>query len=407
MFFLSRPDTLNVSTSTLTQEAEENLIIKLLLHDTFVDPAIQRKLACYPYANANIKSKLICELMKDIWPEKAADILFPVFKNFEIFLTGSGKRGHFIHQFEVYLLGFNLILAIKEKKAEILNIFGEISEEIIYQTWLITATAHDFGYPLQEAISITEFLSAQYEQLGMHDISKRYRDIQDKNLILNEIQSLELHEVPEVSIDIKQEIFEALKLTLNLEDKLIQKIIDTLIDEKKHGYISAVVLCRTLIKRLLESNDHDISKVKQLPLYHAMVKAMGAIAVHDLPKKKENTKIRELILENISFKNNPYAFLLFTIDNIQDWSRDVVGSEIYPLYSLEKLSIVASNIELEYVLRFDKWDNKLKDNIIDDNQQKEKLINTTKKPEPLLGMNIILIFRNNVNESFPPIALKL
>ena len=410
MFNLSRQDNLNVSTSTITQEAEENLIIKLLSHGNFVEPTKQRKLACYPYANTNTKNKLICDLMKDLWPEKTADILFPVFKKFEVFLTGAGKRGHFVHQFEVYLLGLNLILTIKEKKGDINILFGEIAEELIYQTWLLTATAHDFGYPLQEAISITEHLSEQYEQLEMHDISKSYRNIQeDKNLILNEIQQLEIHEEPEIVVDVQQEIIEALKFTLNLSEERVREITEVLIGENKHGYISAIILCRTLMKKLLETTGHNIEETKKKPLYHSMLKAIGAIAVHDLPKKEENQAITKAIVENISFNRNPYAFLLFIIDNIQDWSRDLIGSDFYPLYSLEKFSAIASNIELEYVLRLsiDKWTEEKKKEIMEENQKREKLLNTAKKPDPSIGMNIILNFKNNINDSFPAIALKL
>jgi hypothetical protein len=255
MFRLRQVSSTNISPATFSEEAEEQIIDGLLNLSLFNRPGLQRRLACYPYANINSKNRLIIDLMSELWPVKAGRNLFSIFNDFEIFLIGSKKRGHFIHQFEVFLLGLNFInIIIRLKKENIDGIFGRKEIEKIFEIWLLTATTHDFGYPLQEATSIIKNLSNLYGNLGMQSVVAQLNSMQNEDTLLKEIESLH---VPAGERDVTQTenqivhsmIIDAIKDTLNITAEEAKQVKSVLIEEKRHGYVSAVLLCRNLVEQ--------------------------------------------------------------------------------------------------------------------------------------------------------------
>jgi len=91
----------------------------------------------------------------------------------------------------------------------------------------------------------------------------------------------------------------------------------------------------------------------------------------------------------------------------QDWSRDFDEDSKHPIYNLERFAIVASTIEIDYVMRHDNWIEPLKTTVNKENQAKDILINKPHKPDPAIGLNVMLSFKNNINDSFRPIILRL
>ncbi|MCK5158159.1 MAG: hypothetical protein KAR08_03315, partial [Candidatus Heimdallarchaeota archaeon] len=323
---------------TSSQIAEIGLIENLLELKHFKKPQIQRRLAVYPYESYAKKNELICELMKLLWPEQVKIDLFSIYKDFDYFMTATGRKGHFIHQFEVFLLGLNLLLVLWKKKPN-LSIFKAKSKEELINIWLITATTHDCGYPLQIAPDIVNDLSNLCMKLNLKYLSDRFDSIKFKDLLKkeHELKGLVIRNKSQdeiiseyISIEILMKII--LKSNLKLSSDEIQKLIDKFVDDANHGYVSSIILCNILLDVVI--NDlSDPNKFKDDWLFNKLNFIAGAISLHSLDIKDRK------YIRKISFEDNPYAYILFLIDNIQDWSRAIVPNTKYAEYQLKDFNI--------------------------------------------------------------------
>jgi hypothetical protein len=79
--------------------------------------------------------------------------LFKDTKDFEPILRRKGMpyRDHFIHSFNVFLLGYYIINKLNESHPD-RNYFGT-REQDWNLTWMLTSTFHDVAYPVQETES--------------------------------------------------------------------------------------------------------------------------------------------------------------------------------------------------------------------------------------------------------------
>lgn len=393
-----------IISSTLTEQAEENIIMALFELPQFKEPNIQRKLAYYPYASPEVKNETICEIMDSIWGKTNFEYPFKTFKELEIYLTAGGQRGHFIHQFEVYLLGLNIIDVFLKNKVK----FVFEDTERIYYTWLITSTAHDFGYPLQIAQKITTRLSKLYQDIGMVSLSDKFKSISySDSLILKESDLSSLIIKKDTTshvcetILIKELIAETILATLSVKTSDACDIQSKLITDNDHAYVSAVMLSNILVKQLLKNNNDDYNHMKDSWQFDALKYAIGAIALH--ASKKNET------IENLAFEKNPFAYLLFIIDNIQEWNRAVVNDIAWPIYTLTHFSVTDTNkeIKLNYMLNHDVWDKDMKDRIVISLKDKKDLLEKPSGPNPPLGLIFTLQFNSNDGDSFPDVQIKI
>jgi len=95
---------------------------------------------------------------------------------------------------------------------------------------------------------------------------------------------------------------------------------------------------------------------------------MGAITLHTLSDKR--------LLEKISCNRNVYAFLLFIIDNIQDWSRAFKPDKKHPNYHLIHFSNNEDKrIILDYSLTSDSWSDEMKVDVHKFINSKKQILN--------------------------------
>ena len=226
--------------TTLSQDAEIELIVNILKLDDFKLPKIQRRLSSYPAALESEKDVLIIELMESFWKLENSSDLFEVFKDFEQVFTILEQKGHFIHSFEVFLLGWHLInLLIKKGGKKVLKSRGNIQEHIFY-AWLLASTAHDFGYPVQAAQELAKKFSSLYSKIYMHKIAKRYESLSNNERLTFEsslisVEAFDWSKKSVERIDLESFILDGIRRSIigNLsEAQQIQQIL-----RKKHGYI--------------------------------------------------------------------------------------------------------------------------------------------------------------------------
>jgi hypothetical protein len=389
----------------LTADSEKCLIQPLLENNIFKSRTINRYFASYPSAKEGEKADVICKIMEDIWKEEK---LFKTFKSFDFFLATSGKRGHFVHQFEVYLLGLNFILYFHGKDNLFHLKYGLESLDQVIFAWLITASAHDFGYSVEGAHKIFTKLSKLYKNFGLEYLSDKLNVGEFKEIIKKEGDFSKIYIRKESStltgsfLDIKSLVLKSIKNSLSLSLNEAVKLESTFIKDNRHGYVSALLLSRILLADLIGKNElnHVIKSWK----YKSLGLAAGAIAIHNLDS---NSETETSLIPKIKYEKNPLAYLLFIVDNIQDWSRTLFRDENFPEYKLEKYSLSNNDMRLEYAVIHTDWNDEAKQSVDDFLKAKSLILKKLKKPTNPFGLNISLHFHGNNNNIYQPITFNI
>lgn len=331
----------------IEQHAEMGLV-KPIIDNQIFSKDLDYLFAKYPVAPLHEKGDLVCQLMSGLWPGSIGEAQFKVYKDFEIFLTSLGKRDHFYHQFLVFLIGTNIIWTIcenlpNEKKNEI---FGFIEDRDIYLTWLMSSTYHDFGYPLSVADDVIRQLSGFYDCIGLSKISQKINVFLDKNpvgqLFMGDKDFLEKDINVGSSTSIKSFLKNCLEKQFDLSGVELVELWGALKEDRNHGYISSVMLCANMLD---ECSENESSYSKHIEY------AAPAIISHIFSGKYSSYS------KKVRLTRNPYAYLLYLIDNIQDWSRVFTESEKHENFTLTGYTFDHSQkkIEMSYYLSHSKW----------------------------------------------------
>lgn len=276
------------------------------------------------------------EIVEKLW-EKYLGLKYPNPKiqiNFEeIFLKEFRYREHFVHQFQVFLLGSYIIDKFYNSRKKQINSFKKLHGDSIEIAWLAASTYHDFNYSTQKYNSwLLEYLQ---EVLMLQE--KRVTDEMSR---LN----LDVAAVRENYLSSAKDIFEILfqkKHTKNPEK--IRDIIDlfiyeNIVTERNHALLGSVTLTKIF-------NNSDNRKITKSGIEQAAL----AIALHDegmweflcgckgyLLEEKDCEKLCQdkhdckswnknltkcKILDSIQFNLDPLIYLLIMCDTVQDEGR--------------------------------------------------------------------------------------
>lgn len=259
--------------------------------------------------NNEKRIKTIIEVLKKIWVKKhRKSITYLIFKDFNDFEKNlyqlSSYRDHFIHQFNVFLLGYYILNSLK-KINNINEVFNKNSSEMNF-TWMLASTFHDMGYPIEK---MGELIRLYFDMFLKVETSF---DINIENILTHNfydyIQYLaEFHYVVDRLQENKWELYGDTKnkLDFQFQETLLNKL-----RKKDHGTISAILLLHSLLtKEKLVKNDDWLKK--DLPCW--IMPACHAISLHTFTYEEMQ----------ISFKKFPFAFLLSLCDELQDWGRSI------------------------------------------------------------------------------------
>lgn len=392
------------SSSNFSEEAERALISGILSDRVFGDPVVRRKLASYVFADFAEKDTLILELMNRLWTLPSANQLFSAFRDFDTAFSLLERKGHFIHQFEVFLLGWNLIVSILPLDFKTCLISKFSSYERLFYSWLLTSTAHDFGYSLQVAKKLCNKFSKLYDAIHIKNLSNKYSTIA-KGYDLNgenDLVKVEVYDVPsrkKYVLDIAKFIRDGIQRTLRISNDDAKRIQGLLKKDPNHGYVSAMILCRSYIDYLSKSKIWNSSKERwRIDILRL---AVCAIALHALPLKEKR------YISKISFNSNPVAYLLLVVDSLQDWARTLRPSEKWPSYNLCDFKSSNDSIYLSYVLSHENWTNDMIRRVQRSLREKADKIKLPSKPKPSLNFHIFAEFESNHGHKFDPISLKM
>jgi hypothetical protein len=195
--------------------------------------------------------------------------------------------------------------------------------------WLITASFHDMGYPVQKYDKWSEKFLQQVFKIksspGTLEFKSNFVDehfLFCMGYLICELCCTHLNKNQEPPID-----------WFASENDHVQFFYQQITDKKNHGVMSSISLLKVI---LFTSDDEDIPnkikierKIGDFPrfLKETLVPSALAIALHDSEIWKGEYVIKDKIqkvpnfIKNINFVDNPLTFLLIFCDTIQEWGR--------------------------------------------------------------------------------------
>jgi len=253
----------------------------------------------------------------------------------EIFLREFGYREHFVHQFQVFLLGAYIIDGLYDSRQEQIETFLKSHRVPIEIAWLAASTYHDFNYSTQKYESwLIEYLE-EVLRFKNQDIQKELSKLNLDLAIVRENFLLTSEKLIEIICQKYLEEPEAVrdKINLFLYEKIVRK--------RNHGLISSL----TLWKIYSSSRERKEPKITKEGIEQAAL----SIALHDekmweffcgckgyllqerdcgnsCRKKNEcdswDNGLRNCrILDTIDFDKEPLLYLLILCDSAHDEGR--------------------------------------------------------------------------------------
>ncbi|MEN4005926.1 MAG: GAF domain-containing protein [Methanobacteriaceae archaeon] len=259
-------------------------------------------------------TKLVSDIAQTLNLYAVLDIIDSIGPAFETLLgTDVQYREHFIHQFNVFLLGYYLINKKSPLRKKLINHLQKINPdytlEDVLKVWFITAMFHDFNYSVEKMESWLKnyFLRVALPSrfyINWADIFTSY-----------EIEKMNLIELIYSNSD-------------KSKDEIANIIKDAFIGKHDHGIICGLMLM-------------DILDVEE----GLLKEACCAIALH--------TKTVYSKLEKLKIDNFPFAFLLVFCDNAQEWGRPVMMNLI-PHLDVKLEDIITDEDKVDIKLRYQK-----------------------------------------------------
>lgn len=256
--------------------------------------------------------------------------------DFEIILKRDPKyRDHFLHAFQVFLFGAYIIDILYPEKLWNSS-FGSTAGDMIEDSWLFTATYHDYNYMIQKFDDWTRsfFKSALHidlennpAQLHLDDPYVNYGYMMNTKIFTESFSS-------------------------KIDDVVLRFLYDRILKRKNHGLLSGLSLMKYLENRV----------PKVLLSKKGMTTACRAICLHDIdiwlhmagmaqPDNKDpagEAFNEKKLLTKISLASDPIAFLLILSDSLQEQGRekevDESSAELGPFY----LEGGTFNVEISY-----------------------------------------------------------
>lgn len=180
----------------------------------------------------------------------------------EILLRDKMYREHFVHQFQVFLIGTLILDKLYKKKEfkDTINSFGTINKCKIEDAWLAASTYHDFNYGLQ---NFENWLLRFF-----HDTLSINNEEAKENLVLLNLDSAM---VRESFVEILANLVKPLKLNDDSSSKAIKFFYEKSVRDKNHGLLSALSFLKLC----------EIGKDKLKVNINGLTQAAFAIACHD------------------------------------------------------------------------------------------------------------------------------
>lgn len=281
------------------------------------------------------RTKQVTGVLRTLWViENNKQETYSIIENFEkiegLLFRVDGYRGHYVHQFNVFALGYYILNTLERGNNAVKEIFQQSSDPNF--TWMLAATFHDMGYPIETIgellkIIIRDFLRVDvpYEVEIEKILTPAFFEY-TKYIAAMHVALPNSIGYPRAVVSIEQ----STRIDWGFYNKLLMYL-----KRKDHGVISALLLMHSLLTQ--EKFYHgDTWFFSVLP--DKIMPACHAISMHNLE------------LKELSFREYPYAFLLKLCDELQDWGRSIGEKDASELIDIEISSIDTIPL-LDFTLR--------------------------------------------------------
>ncbi len=299
--------------------------------------------------------EFVAEVFSALWEDYVGISYSKFLETFEpallhVFAEGEERgriyRDHYIHQFQVFLLGAYII----DKLYADFEKYNCPKPEI---NWLITSSFHDMAYPVQ---LYDDWSKGFFQKVFNVDIKLANIDLKtsfiDQSFLVCMGYLI-------CSLCCVHEGIELRNNWLAEKKELVQFFYREITEGKNHSLLSSMSLLKLIQtidfskKRMIEKRISCDKDNFETILQNHFVPSALAIALHDsgVWKKLRKEDIKDIppkILDNIEFEKNPLAFLLIFCDCIQEWGR--------PTKSHAKQDNKKEEVETRFFLKSMKFD---------------------------------------------------
>lgn len=284
----------------------------------------------YRYEEDN-DHQIALDVISDLWKQQIGEKYPDIHRDFEQLLLLDPKyRDHFLHQFQVFLLG-SLIIDVLYGESWV-GKFKLSYGSNIEDAWLACSTYHDYNYSIQQWET---WMQAFLEKNFHIDKKSSQRHLTNES-VKNEIAKLYVG-----NIVIRDEFISKMgrlcaAIGCTFDDKFERFVLHRIVADKNHAVLGSF----TLLEKL--GNNSSLTQL-------AIDQASSAIFIHDEPNWQalrgdkdalklcgHNTKLcyeeKQLcstpILKHLTLDTKPLAFLLAFCDVSQEWGRGGKGWQI-------------------------------------------------------------------------------
>lgn len=290
--------------------------------------------------------QIALDTIKSLWDSRL-DTEYPeVQRNFEaVLLLDSEYREHFLHQFQVFLLGALIIDKLHGTSA--IQAFEHSNGSTIEDAWLAASTYHDFNYPVEKC----EKWMADFFQQNLHIIDN------------HELFTLKLEKVVVTDEFLSKMHNLCAAIGCTFDDCVLRFILERSAVQRDHAVLGAL----TFMKKFQNN-----TKLSTQAVSHAALSILlhdpknwrcfcGEMSVENAPDWEANFSDKRL-LSRLTLDSFPLEFLLAYCDEAQEWGR--VGRD-YEITKpqLEDIQVDQSEILTHISVEDDTSYNKKRDKI--------------------------------------------
>lgn len=246
--------------------------------------------------------QIALDTIKKLWQQRF-QISYPdVGKDFEaVLLLNLKYRDHFLHEFQVFLLGAIIIDFLYNTQP--VRDFERATGSTIEDAWLAAATYHDFDYAVEKC------------EDWMREFFKQFLHIKDGVPVVLNLEG----------VVVRDDFLSKLKdicatINYNLDDCMVRFIFEKAVVERNHAALATL----SFLNRFKDNNLLTKPAINQAALaifLHEEGNWKAFCGRGDCRNPWEIELARNPILANLEFDSLPLAFLLAYCDTAQEWGR--------------------------------------------------------------------------------------
>jgi len=258
-----------------------------------------------------------------------------------------GYREHFVHQFNVFLIGYLILNKLTDQQFEIFidalnkDAPDKRDAKAVFQLWFLASMFHDTGYPLGKSNRWAGELLAR-----MFDLERADELIRAD--VPNIAETLAVGLMKHGADEWLRILSGALQKRLGLEGEDAGKLDRNLLNQFFNLQSEDLIASLLVIAAGLKTNSSE----------WLFEEAAAAIALHECELWKGFGKV-------VTFRGNPFAFLLQYCDAGQEYGRPKsdVSTASAPDYCVENFEIQVDKKNVETIINYSKKPSSWEENV--------------------------------------------